>query len=202
MSKIRSGGFVLVEFAIALPLLILVMYGLAIVSIEIFKLGKDQLADYVLESEAQYVMERITHEVRLAKKVEIHNDYNEIKIIYHSVDDDNESYRFNKEEPATTYWLFSSKDVLETQFIYTYQRTGRDYLNLYATRQNVSVPSNPITGENSFGDTKINSLKFSKLNDNVLHIELEMESLVTPSRIKVATAVFMPSCEELVIKNE
>ena len=54
--KIRNGGFVLVEFAIALPLLILVMYGLAIVSMKIFSLGKEQLADYVLEAEAQYVI--------------------------------------------------------------------------------------------------------------------------------------------------
>ena len=57
--KIRSGGFVFVEFAIALPLLILLLCGLGEVGTEIFKLGRDQLADYVLESEAQYFMEII-----------------------------------------------------------------------------------------------------------------------------------------------
>ena len=50
----------LIEFAIALPLLILVFYGLANVAVKIFALGRIQLADYVLEDEARYVMQRIT----------------------------------------------------------------------------------------------------------------------------------------------
>ena len=51
MIKIRSGGFALIEFAIALPLLILLTYGLATVGGKIFYLGRIQLADYVLEEE-------------------------------------------------------------------------------------------------------------------------------------------------------
>ena len=83
---------------------------------------------------------------------------------------------------------------METQYIFPYQKQGNSYSNLYAERQE-SSRTNPITGENFFGDTKLNHLQFSKLNDNVLRIELELESLETGHKIKIATAVFMPSCE-------
>lgn len=196
--KVRSGGFIVLEFAIALPLLILVMYGLAIVSVKIFSLGKAQLADYVLEAEARYVMELITQKARAAKEIEAYNSINQIKIVYHAVIDDTENYRFNKSDPVKRYWLFSDKDVLETQYIFAHQKKENSYSNLYAERQESSY-SNPITGENFFGYTKLNYLRFSKLNDKdndkVLRIELELESLVTGHKIKIATAVFMPSCE-------
>ena len=195
MKKVHSGGFIVLEFAIALPLLILVMYGLAIVSVKIFFLSKEQLADYVLEAEARYVMELITQKARAAQSVE--TDTNKITIIYHAVDDNEESYRFNKlDDSENAYWLFSDKDVLETQIICPHTKNGREYPNLYAERQE-NIYKNPITGENFFGDTKLNSLKCDVDEaKKILHIELEMESLVTPHKIKIATAVFMPSYGE------
>ncbi len=194
MRKIRSGGFIVLEFAIALPLLILVIYGLAIVSVKVFQLGKIQLADYVLEEEARYVMELITQKARAAKTVE--TDTNKIKIVYHAIDDSDGSCGFNTPtDPAKMYYHFSDKDVWETQYICPHTKEGRDYPNIYAQRQD-NVYNNPITGENFFGDTKLNSLNFD-LNESkkILHIELEMESLVTKHKIKIATAVFMPSLE-------
>ena len=195
----RSGGFIVLEFAIALPLLILVMYGLAIVSVKIFFLGKVQLADYVLEAEARYVMELITQKARAAEEIEAYNANNKIKIVYHAVDDDNSFYDDFFQETGSYY--FATKDVLETQYIFAYQKKGNSYSYLYAERQE-SSNSNPITGENFFGDTKLNSLQFSKLNDNVLRIELELESLVTEHKIKIATAVFMPGCKRLDINDD
>ena len=200
MKKVRSGGFIVLEFAIALPLLILVMYGLAIVSVKIFSLSKEQLADYVLEAEARYVMELITQKARVAKEIEAYNSTNKIKIVYHAVDDSKDFYsKFSAAEGS--YIFFSTNDVLETQYIFPYQKSGNSYSNLYAERQE-SSNSNPITGENFFGDTKLNYLRFSELKDHVLRIELELESLETGHKIKIATAVFMPSCESLVIKDE
>ena len=202
MPKIRSGGFVLVEFAIALPLLILLMYGLGNVSVKIFELGKIQLADYVLEEEAQYVMERITHLARAAKEIHVQNDSNSIKIVYHAVDDNDDFYDPFSDDSGT-YYLFSNKDVLETRFFFPHTKSGRDYPSLYSPHQE-NVYSNPITGENFFGDTRLVSLKFSELNKNVLRIELVMASLETHAdknhEIKIATAVFMPGCKILEIK--
>ncbi len=192
MRKIRSGGFIVLEFAIALPLLILVIYGLAIVSVKVFQLGKIQLADYVLEEEARYVMELITQKARAAKTVE--TDTNKITIIYHAVDDFTDYYT-QIDEHNTAYYFFSDRDVWETQIICPHTKEGRDYPNLYAEHQE-NVYSNPITGENFFGDTKLNSLKCDIDKDKkkkILRIELEMESLVSGHKIKIATAVFMPS---------
>ena len=195
MLKIRSGGFVLVEFAIALPLLVLLLYSLAMVSLKIFELGKNQLANYVLEAEAQYAMERITQAARYAKEVQTYGDTSKVKFIYHSVIDTD----YNVPIPNLLnmqYRLYINRDILETRYFFASKRKGRDYPNLYAERQE-EIYTSPITGDNYFGDTKVNYLHCSKLKDNekVLRIELEMESLVTERKIKIATAVFMPGLE-------
>lgn len=181
------------EFAMALPLLILLGYGLATVGTEIFRLGKNQLADYVLEAEAQYVMERITHQARVAKKVTVDNDRNSIMFLYHTVND--------KPKGAETfthngYEVFAVYDVLERQyFIPRKNSDGTFYENLNAKRIDDGNLINPITGGNFFGDTKIISLQFKELNQNVLHVTLEMESLITERKIKLNTAVYMPNCD-------
>ena len=201
MQKIRSGGFIVLEFAIALPLLILVMYGLAIVSVNIFKLGKEQLADYVLEAEARYVMESITQKARVAKEIEIEKSRNKLKIVYHAVDNNDDNYRFNKNEPENRYWLFSDKDVLETQYFFHLKSGG--YTKLYAKRQETNYTT-PVTGDDSISQTNIISLKYddSDKDKKILRIELEMKSEVSGHKIKTAAAVFMPGCESLVIKDE
>ena len=192
--KIRSGGFVLVEFAIALPLLVLVLCALGHVSINIYKLGKDQLADYVLESEARYVMERITQVARTAKEIELEDrGSNNIKIIYHAVNDSSSYYVIDDVTPK--YYTFADIDAWETRIFVAHQKSGSDHTNLYTERQD-NVYTNPITGENFFGDTKLNHLNFDlNAEKKILHIELEMESIVTKHKIKIATAVFMPGYE-------
>ena len=196
MNKIRSGGFVLVEFAIALPLLILLLYSLGMVSLNIFRLGRDQLADYVLETEAQYAMQRITQAARLAKEVTIYNSSFAVKFVYHSV----HTTGYNEPMPDlanSKYILYIDRDVWETRYFFLHEKSGREgYPNLYTQRRDNVAFSSPITGENYFGDTQIISLQFSELNEKVLRIELEMESLVTKRRIKIATAVFMPGLDK------
>lgn len=173
-----------VEFAIALPLLILLLCGLSYVGTQVFKLGRDQLADYVLEEEAHYVMEQITHQARAAYKIEGHNDKNAVHVYYNSVAGQSVNI---------------VADVRERQFYLSYDRktAGGRIRTLYAKRDNDNIYLNPITGANSFGETRIVSLKCHKLKENVLHITLEMESLVTGKKIKLNTAVFMPACTEM-----
>ena len=194
LKKVRSGGFVLVEFAIALPLLVIILYSLAMVSLNIFRLSRNQLANYVLEAEAQYAMERITDVARRAKEVKTYGDISKVKFVYHSVADTD----YNEPIPDllhVKYRLYISRDVWETRYFRGYKKAGRDYPNLYAERQEESY-TNPITGENYFGDTKLNYLHCTlDKPKKILHIELEMESLVTERKIKIATSVFMPGLE-------
>lgn len=182
----NGGGFVVAEFAIALPLLILLMYGLATVSVKVFDLGRGQLADYVLESEAQYVMERITRIARTAREVNIAN--RKVKFVYHTVADK----KYYESMSLNEYYVFLINDVLETQYFILSTRAGRTAPNLYAERQDKYF-TNPITGDNYFGDTKINYLSCEvDEGKKILYVSLEMESLVTAHKIKLNTAVYMP----------
>lgn len=188
LSRIKNqSGFVFIELAISLPLIILLMYGLATVGLKLFELGRNQLADYVLEEEAHYLLERITHQARAAKGVEAINSQNSAKFFYHTSDEGN--------------IVLTIDDVWETQWYLAHRKKNSQTINLYAKRQDDDSRLNPITGDNSFGETTLVNLKFSELkNDsgedtNVLHITLEMKSLVTKRRIKLSTAVYMPSCE-------
>ena len=187
----------LIEFAVALPLLILVVYGLAIVSVKIFSLDKKQLADYVLEAEARYVMELITQKARVAKEIEIDSSRNKIKIVYRAVDDwkVGNGYYSNqfKDDENNDYHLFGDRDVLETQYLFNLKDSS-GYAKLYAKRQDDGRYTTPTTGNDSISRTNINSLKYDlDAAKKILHIELEMESMVSKHKIKIATAVFMPS---------
>ena len=194
LKKIRSGGFVLVEFAIALPLLVITLYALAMVSLNIFELARDQLSDYVLEAEARYAMERITNTARLAREVETFGDISKVKFVYHSVENTGYS-EMMPDSLNPLYRLYISRDIWETRYFRGYKRAGRNYPNLYAERQE-NTYSNPITGENYFGDTKLNFLHCA-LDEpkKILHVELELESIATEHKIKIATAVFIPGLE-------
>lgn len=184
--KARS-GFVFVELAIALPLLILLMYTLATVAAKISVQGRDQLADYVLEEEAHQLLERIVRQARAAQTVEPRNGSNGVKFVYHATIDEN---RDTENPPALTV-----EDVLETQYYLAYRKSDSQAINLYAKRQVDGTFLNPITGDNTFGETSLVKLEFRERETNVLHITLEMESLVTDRRIKISTAVYMPACE-------
>lgn len=197
MPKKISGGFVLAEFAIALPLLILLVWGLSNVSIQIFRLGRDQLADYVLETEAQYALEQITQKVRVAEKLEIKKftpNIHQLKIIYHTVNESNELVTV-KTDPSKIYYLFTLADVRETQYFIPHLDTDKNFYDtLNAKRKESGALTNPITGGNSFGKTKIHVLRYTfDAEKKILHITLELESTVTEHKIKLGTAVYMPN---------
>ena len=179
----RSKGFVFFELAIALPLLILLMYAMALVGRTIFEQSKDQLADYTLDEEAHLLMRRIVQQARAAKEVEAHKDWNSVKFIYRATDNGSVPLTFD--------------NVWETQWYLPHEKSDTYAINLYAERQD-KILVNPITGDNSFGLTSLVNLEFHELKEdsNVLHITLEMESLVTKRKIKLTTAVYMPACEE------
>lgn len=195
-NNFRSGGFVFAEFAIALPLLIFIVYGLATVSLKIFQLGKTQIADYVLESEAQYLMERVTQEARVAKEItkitSLTKDLDTIEFLYHTGGTDDKS-------------TVSIADIWETRFFVPHVKNLGGGLFYYANvnaKHQREMEGNPITGSIPadgtnflpFGDTKINRFKLDK-DGKILHVSLEMESLDTGKKIRLNTAVFMPACE-------
>ena len=176
-------GFVLIEFVMALPLIMMLLYGLTETTLQIYRMTKEQAADYVLAVEAREVLTRITDDLRAAKSVVITSDSgndgkrrDKIVIKYHAIKND------------------STKiiDVIDTR-VY---KVSKNSNKLQAKRQDDEFESNPVTGGNFFGDTSVTQLIFSKLDKNVVHITLEMTSLVTNETIKLSTAVFMPACKD------
>ena len=182
-------GFVLIEFVIALPLIILLLYGLAQTNLKIVDNAKEQVADYILEVEAHDVLTRITQDLRAASSVERQSRFNHngieidtLIIKYHTIKNSGQIV-----------------DLIDTR---VYAVSSNYKLN--AKRNNDNTYLNPITGGNSFGDTVIRKLKYTKLDERLIHITLEMQSVSTNEKIfgtnrfiKVSTAVFMPACEKM-----
>ena len=186
----KQNGFVLAEFVIALPLLILLLFSLGQMTYKIFSIAKTQSADYVLENEVQRVLERITDDAKSAHSVEIKQaiggkEIQEIFFNYHVVGN-----AVGREIPILIY---------THRYTVSHSQTGG--LHVYAERKKDGSKASPITGGNFFGDTAVTKLKFTQPKENILHIELEMQSLVTGKKFKVSTSVFMSACENVVIKS-
>ena len=181
--KNSQKGFVLIEFVLALPLIILLLYGLTQSTFMIFKAAREQAADYVLEVEAHEVLTRITQDLRAASSVERKSRFN-----HDDIDIDTLTIKYH----AIKYDAGKIIDLIDTR-VYAVSNAYK----LNAKRQDDGTYLNPITGDNFFGDTVIRRLKYSKLDDRVIHITLEMQNLQTNQRLKVSTAVFMPACEKM-----
>lgn len=176
-------GFVLVEFVIALPLIIFLLYELGTLTLQSAKIAREQVADYVLETEAQEIIDRITTDARTAESVEIKkfHDFDEVIFICHS----------NKPDKNNI------NDVLDSRI---YRVLGSIYFN----HQEDETPNSPVTGKNSFGNTLVTDLNFSEnfLEKKILHITLEMQSQVTRQKVKFSTAVYMPACKKIIYHGE
>ncbi|MBR0260418.1 MAG: hypothetical protein IJQ85_01355 [Selenomonadaceae bacterium] len=185
--KNHSGGFVFAEFAIALPLLILLGWGLATVGLKIFYLGKIQLADYVLEEEVHDVLSRIIYDARAAKNVKAVNGAPTLTFTYRTINE-----------------IKASDGALEVGDVIADKEEHRVYILVGGLKKKGSkinykrveeVLANPITGDNYFGETRVTQFEFEKIGEKVLHITLEMQSEVSSHKIKISTAVYMPGCE-------
>ena len=184
--KFFCGGFASAQFAIALPLLIFLGFGLASVGAKIFELGKNQLADYVLEEEVHDVLSRIIYDARAAKIIEAYKDSSELKFIYRTINE----IKKNKKEGDVINVKSGSYDETRVYLV----SNGK----IHYKRQTDNA-TNPMTGDNYFGETEVTDFKFYSDDEfkNVLHVSLELKSKITGRKIKMSTAIFAPGCEEL-----
>lgn len=182
--KIDEKGFVLIEFVIALPLIIFLLYGFTQTLLKGVEMSKIHAADYELEVEAQEVLARIVEDARAASYVK-----REVAIGGMPIDKITINYHANKYDDGKII------DVIDTR-IYTVAMTEGHGAYVYAQRQG-GYHSSPITGGNFFGENVVTYLKYFKLGENILYIILEMESLTTNQRIRLSTAVYMPACEKM-----
>ena len=196
-SRPNSGGFVFAEFAIALPLLILLLYGLATVGIKIFYLGKIQLADYVLEEEVHDVLSRLIYDARAAKKVDVQNGAPQVTFVYRTINEiQTKGYGSGGGYGTAKGDVIADKEENRVYLIPENFKKKGSKMNY---KRQTEGGSNPITGDNYFGETRVTQFEFDKPADKVLRITLEMQSEVSGHKIKISTAVYMPGCEEFTI---
>ena len=198
----KKNGFVLAEFVISLPLLILLLFALGEMTFKVFSYAKNQSAEYVLQNEVQTVLEQISSDAKAAHSVEIKSavggsELQEIFFNFHAVGNE-----INKKNypPKNSNYNGSTAEIID--YIYTHRFTvaGNNGFKIYAERQKNGAKVNPITGGNFFAETSVTKLKFTIPHEKVLHIELEMINYVTEKKIKVSTSIFMPACEKVEIK--
>lgn len=199
-------GFVMVEFVIALPLLILLIYTLVEMFLNVTdKDGKlsanSQANDYILESEANDILSRITRDARAAVKVTyskgstVNAEREDITFYFHTNPNSNIILTNDKSE------LKDIIDVIDTRNYIRYAKNSTDTRwRLYAQRQNKIT--SPISGNEGNkndipGDTSIEELKFSIRKEKILHISLKIKSIRTGRVLSVNTSVYMPACEEI-----
>ena len=177
------------EFAIALPLLILLGWGLATVGTKIFYLGKIQLADYVMEEEVHDVLSRLIYDARAAKNLEAVEGSPTLTFYYRTM---REIQATNSSMPTNVYGT-PVGDVIaerEEKRVYWLKDGQINY-----ERQTTTDP-NPLTGDNYFGMTKVTRFDFDfDKKTKILNVTLEMESLVSAHKIKIDTAVYVSGYE-------
>lgn len=192
MNKLKNeNGFVLAEFVIALPLLILLIYTLMNMIFETNEIGKNQAADYILEEEAQEILERITKDARAAKEIKLTKTDNRqnLEIVFHANVNANRNEIIDIHD-TRIYILYAKKENFTAE--------GHEPINhVYVHRQPVTTPTSPITGENFFGDTTVQELEFKIRSEKILHIKLKIKSLKSKRVLAVNTSVFMPACEKV-----
>ncbi|MBO4400224.1 MAG: hypothetical protein J5809_00065 [Selenomonadaceae bacterium] len=211
--KMGERGFVLAEFAIALPLLILLLYALGMVTLHGLKIAREQVADYTLETDAQYVIDRITSDARAAQYVRIKNanDFDEIIFYCYTIgeqesDDfiakDGKYYKYRKEEIMFDNRRYY-KNILDPR-IYRIDNRDGGFFRVYFKHSDDDYHSSPLTGDSTYGDHYITEFKVDrdKLNQKILHLTLEMKSNVTKKKVKFTTSVFMPACESFKVPSE
>ena len=196
--KLNERGFVLAEFAVALPLLILLLYALGIVTLNALKIAREQAADYTLETEAQYVIDRITSDARVTQSVQIKKvkDFDEIIFYCHGLGG---LYKDNLKIDGAEKSLEYIQDILDPRIYRVDNRNGA-FFHVYFKRRdddNKNDHTSPLTGDSTFGDHYITKFEVDreKLEHKILHLTLEMESYVTEQKVKFTTSVFMPACE-------
>lgn len=187
IKNFNERGFVMAEFAIALPLLILLLGSMGVVIFKIAQVARTQAAEYTLEADAQEIIERISADARTASKVEKKlavggEEIYEIIFEYHTMAPRGNLIDMKEKRRYAV-------DAAQSHGYYVYSRRGDNDNN-----------RTPINGGTFFGDTIVDELTFSKHegnNNKILHISLTLQIKKTKEKLVVNTSVFMPACKEM-----
>ena len=166
--NINEHGFVFLEFAVGLPLIVVLLLSLNNLFTNSWTKCKYMIADFILQQEMESAMDRIVADARIAYDIENPELYGRLKFYQHGglKSAKNIKNRHNDDKP----WYKLSN--------------GKIYHNW---------ESSPITGDNILSGTYIWKFEYHQAANHpkLLYISLEAESMRSRHRFILKTEVFM-----------
>ena len=174
----NAAGYVLLETAIALPLIVFLLTVLGYVTLWSFRTYQRETADINAQEELQLAMERIVEDVQNAAVIEITpNDQHlyQIHIIMHE----------EKEQKVNNIKVRTSAVYRVGRL--TYGQTGSMYRRL------LGDAGQPMTGDSFVaGETDVTEFFWEQKGSGIIRITLGLRSVVTDHEYRLATEIFLP----------
>lgn len=197
MKKIRKqSGFVFLELAIGLPLIIMLVWTLSGLFVGTWKNCRDMIADFTLQMEVNDAMIRIVDDMRTASRIDkpradqivIHSNVfetssgkiQETDTVKNTINEDAadpDDTTFLSARRPIVYWCVARASDSTKRYIYRQRRTG--------------AKSNPITGGDILSDVHITKFDVVEEEENLWSITIEGISNVSGHSYELKTKVFL-----------
>ena len=186
-------GFVLIEFIIGLPLILILLWSLNNLFINTWQKYQYSVADFILRQEMESVMQRMVEDVKRAHYVDMIQD--NLYLRYHKLNKSDDFAFFNANNPELKVikydsTLSDSERMEKVRSITSSATEGADYIR---NMQEIYYKStnNPITGESILSKTQVTKFKTELVKDKLLKITLEAKSAVSGHSITLRTKVYI-----------
>lgn len=162
--KLNECGFVFAELAIGLPLIIILLLSLNSIFVNAWTSCKYIFADFILQQEIEFVMNRIVTDAQMAYKIDTSN--NKLRFYQHTMPSINKI----QDRAGGKPWYKL--------------KNGTIYYN---------GETSPITSGNYLSSVIVRKFEYYQKNDHpkLLYIKIEAESIQTNHRIILTTEVYM-----------
>ena len=166
--KSSERGFVTLELAIGLPLIIVMLGLFSNLFINNWQKCKFIVADFILQQDMESALARIVEDARIAYDIKPSNS-GELIFKHHT--------------------MLSKAKVENTKET----KQGKPWYKLKEGKIYRNGESSPITGNDSIAKTYVSKFIFKQIPDHskLLYIRLEAKSLVSNHKLVLATEVFM-----------
>ena len=172
----NESGFVFLELAVGLPLIIMLLWSMNNLFHNAWNKCNMMIVDFILQQEMHSVMMRIVDTSKIAYDFQITDNGQSLMLNYYEVKEDKHLKYLNGEGTNNP----SDK-----------RRYFKDGGKIYTGRTESTGNANPLTGDSSFGRTSVKSFKCTALSNNLIHIRLDAQSLVSKNNIVLTTVIYI-----------
>lgn len=170
-------GIILLEFVIALPLIVILLWSMSNLFVSSWQKCKCLIADFVLQQEMQSAMVRVIDAAKVAYKFKV-DDGKYVFYYYHFNQDVTDAAKFSNG---------SESDNCHEQYKY-FNKEGKIYRGVSSSA--LSGEPNQITGDSLMFNTFVDKFEITQ-KDKLLKIKLQARSLASGNKILFITEVYM-----------